>query len=228
VDPRLDDFLSRCLLLDLETGPNGEIHKIGAIRGERTFIRQGRFDQRSALAELEAFASSAQLVLGHNLLGHDLYALRAREPALSLLRRRVVDTLFLSPLVFPENPYHRLVKDYKLVRDAVSDPVADCRLAGQVFREQWAELARRGAGPDRGLLSLYRFCFRGATDLESAATGGTASRSSSALSAPNCRMYAAPWTNCDACGLVVPVLASGKLWQCAISASRVCGPLWPT
>ncbi|MBS1201592.1 MAG: ATP-dependent helicase, RecQ family, partial [Chromatiaceae bacterium] len=172
VDPRLDDFLSRCLLLDLETGPNGEIHKIGAIRGERTFIRQGRFDQRSALAELEAFASSAQLVLGHNLLGHDLYALRAREPALSLLKRRVVDTLFLSPLVFPENPYHRLVKDYKLVRDAVSDPVADCRLAGQVFREQWAELARRGAGPDRGLLSLYRFCFRGATDLESAATGG--------------------------------------------------------
>jgi len=29
-----------------------------------------------------------------------------------------VDTLVLSPLCFPENPYHRLVKDYKLVRES--------------------------------------------------------------------------------------------------------------
>ncbi len=172
VDPRLDDLLSRCLLLDLETGPNGEIHKIGAIRGERTFLRQGRFDEHRALAELEAFATDAELVLGHNLLGHDLHALRAREPALALLGRRVVDTLFLSPLAFPENPYHRLVKDYKLVRDSVADPVADCRLAARVFREQWDEFTRRAGGQDAGLLPIYRFCFRGATDLESATKGG--------------------------------------------------------
>ena len=59
------------------------------------------------------------------------------------------------------------------MRDSVADPVADCRLAGQVFREQWAELARRAEGPGLGLLSLYRFCFRGATGLESAPTGGS-------------------------------------------------------
>jgi hypothetical protein len=33
VDQRLDAFLSRCLLLDLETGPTGEIRKIGALAG---------------------------------------------------------------------------------------------------------------------------------------------------------------------------------------------------
>jgi len=173
VDPGLDAFLSRCLLLDLETGPNGEIRKIGALRGGREFLRQGRLDEGTALAELERFAGDAELVLGHNLLGHDLHTLRAHQPALDLLNRPVVDTLFLSPLAFPENPYHRLVKDYKLVRDTVSDPVADCRLAGRVFREQWVELARRATGRDLGLLSLYRFSFRGATDLESAATGGS-------------------------------------------------------
>ncbi len=175
MDPRLDDFLSRCLLLDLETGPHGELHKIGALRAESPFLRQGRFDEPKALADLEAFAAGAELVLGHNLLGHDLHALRARQPALALLKRRAVDTLFLSPLAFPENPYHRLVKDYKLVSATVSDPVSDCRLAELVFREQWAEFDRRaraGEGTDRDLLALYRFCFRGATGLESNPTGG--------------------------------------------------------
>ena len=52
MDARLDDFLSRCFLLDLETGPNGEIRMIGAIRGDQTFLRQGRFDERAALSEL--------------------------------------------------------------------------------------------------------------------------------------------------------------------------------
>jgi ATP-dependent DNA helicase RecQ len=175
VDARLEDFLSRCLQVDLETGPNGDLHKIGAVRGGRTFLRQGRFDEGAALADLERFAGDAELVLGHNLLGHDLHALRARSPALSLLKRRVVDTLFLSPIAFPENPYHRLVKDYKLVSAAVADPVSDCRLAEQVFREQWAEFDRRaGSGDpsDRDRLALYRFCFRGAIELESAPTGG--------------------------------------------------------
>ena len=172
VDARLDAFLSRCLLLDLETGPDGVVHKIGAVRGEASLLRQGTFDLAEALADLERFAKGAELVLGHNLLGHDLHTLRARAPALGLLQRRVVDTLFLSPLAFPENPYHRLVKDYKLVRDSVSDPVADCRLAERVFREQWDELARRTDGDDLDRLALYRFCFRGSTALEAAATGG--------------------------------------------------------
>ncbi len=172
-DPRLSDFLSRALLLDLETGPTGEVYKIAAIRGESTFERQGHFDAAAALADLDRFAADAELLLGHNLLGHDLHCLRARAPALDLLKRRVVDTLFLSPLAFPENPYHRLVKDYKLVRDSVAEPLADCRLAERVFREQWDELARRAATGESGLLALYRFCFRGAGGLESAASGGT-------------------------------------------------------
>ena len=49
-------------------------------------------------------------------------------PELELLRLPVVDTLELSPLAFPENPYHRLVKDYKLVSDARNDPRRDAQL----------------------------------------------------------------------------------------------------
>ncbi len=77
MDLWLNDFLSRALLLDLKTGPNRALHKIGAVRGGTTFLRQGRFDERTALANLDRFAAGAELVLGHNLLGHDLHCLRA-------------------------------------------------------------------------------------------------------------------------------------------------------
>jgi ATP-dependent DNA helicase RecQ len=52
MDQRLDDLLSRALLLDLETGPTGEIHKIAAVRDGTTFVRQGRFDGPAALRTL--------------------------------------------------------------------------------------------------------------------------------------------------------------------------------
>ncbi|RKT43858.1 hypothetical protein [Thiocapsa rosea] len=139
----IDSLIERSLLLDLETGPDGAIHKIGAIRQGREFRRQGRFDPARALDDLTRFAGDASFIIGHNLLGHDLPTLRARAPSLDLLGRRIIDTLYLSPLAFPANPYHRLVKDYKLVRDSVADPVQDCRLAEQVLREQFDELARR-------------------------------------------------------------------------------------
>jgi len=109
MDDRLETLLNRCLLLDLETGPDGAVHKIGAVWGNKTFLRQGRFGTSSALAELEDFAAGADFVLGHNLLGHDLPCLQRLVPGMDLLRLPVVDTLYLSPLAFPENPYHRLV-----------------------------------------------------------------------------------------------------------------------
>jgi ATP-dependent DNA helicase RecQ len=164
MDDRLEELLSRCLLLDLETGPDGAIHKIGAVWREETFLRQGRLDTQTALVELEGFAAGADFVLGHNLLGHDLPCLQAQAPGMDLLRLPVVDTLYLSPLAFPENPYHRLVKDYKLVCDSLSEPVADARLAGRVFREQWLELGRRAEAGTRELLRPYRFCFQDAAE----------------------------------------------------------------
>jgi ATP-dependent DNA helicase RecQ len=171
VDPHLDGFIEGSLLLDLETGPTGGLLKIGAIRGDDTFVRQGAFDRHRALTELDAFAAGCEYLLGHNLLGHDLPTLRALAPVMEMLRRPVVDTLHLSPLAFPENPYHRLVKNYKLVRDAVSDPIADARLAAAAFREQWMEFGRRRDGGDQDLLRLYRYCFQGATELEDTLRG---------------------------------------------------------
>lgn len=107
---------------------------------------------------MDNIASVADFVLGHNLLGHDFPVLQSTYPQLAILKKPVIDTLYLSPLAFPQNPYHRLVKDYKLVRSSVSNPVADARLASSVFRDQWETFHDAGAKVPRSV-DFYRFCF---------------------------------------------------------------------
>ncbi|MCB1942270.1 MAG: RecQ family ATP-dependent DNA helicase, partial [Candidatus Accumulibacter sp.] len=72
---------------------------------------------------------------------HDLPALARAYPHLKLNKLPAVDTLELSPLAFPANPYHSLVKDYKLVRDARNDPLKDAQLALKLWLDQYAAFA---------------------------------------------------------------------------------------
>ncbi|MCP3958701.1 MAG: RecQ family ATP-dependent DNA helicase [bacterium] len=154
----VEELLERCLVLDLETGQDHQVLKIGALLpGGGSIRRQGSFSLDAALDELDRHARGADFVLGHNLLGHDLRVLRSVRPGMALLTKPVVDTLYLSPLAFPKNPYHHLVKDYKLVRQSLNDPVADAKLAARLLRDQWHSFA---AMP-RDALAFYAFCLAG-------------------------------------------------------------------
>ncbi len=139
--------LSRCVSIDLEVSKDtGRIH---AFAGERSdsdesvvFPQQGRTLDR-ALADLDDLADGASFLLGHNLIKFDLPHLRAASPGLRLLQMPAVDTLWLNPLAFPRNPYHRLVKHYQdgqLKRDRRNDPRLDAKLALGVFRDQQEKL----------------------------------------------------------------------------------------
>ena len=155
VNRLLDD---RYGCLDLEINRAGQLYDIGALLDGQTFCRRCRGRDREALRELDEFLAPAEVLLGHNLLAHDLPALRTLQPDLKLLQKPVIDTLYLSPLAFPENPYHRLVKDYKLVRDAVNDPVADAGLSAELFADQQEVFARlQQREPER--MALYSYCF---------------------------------------------------------------------
>ena len=132
---------------------------MGAIFKDKTFQRKTPFNIRRALAELDGFNSDAVYLLGHNILRHDLPICRAIAPELEFLKKPVVDTLFPSTLAFPENPYHRLVKDYKLVRDSLNDPLADARLAISLFQDQWIALQEQQQ--HFGILSFYHYVFSG-------------------------------------------------------------------
>jgi len=138
-------FTPRCLCLDLEVDPSDKrILKIGALRPDtNAFLHfKGYFDLAAALGELDRLAAGASFVLGHNVIRHDLNLLKAMVPGLKLLELPVVDTLALSPLAFPRNPYHHLVKDYRLLKLAVNDPLADAQRTVELFRDQRDALQR--------------------------------------------------------------------------------------
>ena len=158
--------LGSYVAIDLEVHRNGRLSEIGAVRHDgRTFQRKPANARQTSIAlkELDRFCSGATYLLGHNLIEHDLTILGQIAPDLPLLRTRVIDTLHLSPLAFPRNPYHRLVKNYKLVKDTVNDPVADARLATRLFGEQY-DAFRQKADTEPDLIRFYAYCFRQATD----------------------------------------------------------------
>ena len=141
----------RCLSLDLEVNKkDGRIRCFAGVRsdtGQRVLYRGGGLGE--ALAQLDALADGAECVLGHNLIAFDLPHLNAANPGLGLLNLPIIDTLRLSPLAFPRNPYHHLVKHYqdpRLKRRQLNDPELDARLALEVFEDQRRML--REAVPD--------------------------------------------------------------------------------
>ena len=126
-----EPFKPNCLSLDLELGKDDRIDAIGAVRGDTGEGYSGG-GSASALAKLDEFAEGASFVLGHNLIAFDLPHLEAVKPDLRLLALPALDTLRLSPLAFPRNPYHHLVKHYQdggLKRGKINDPELDSRLA---------------------------------------------------------------------------------------------------
>lgn len=136
-------FQPKSLVIDLEVVPGKEgqpdrIFKVGATRPDLDIEvdRNVSNNLPEILAEVDTLSDGAGFLLGHNVIEHDLPILKQQAPELALHALPVIDTLRLSPLAFPQNPYHRLVKDYKLIRDSLNSPLADCRSTLVLFKDQ--------------------------------------------------------------------------------------------
>lgn len=77
-------------------------------------------------------------ICGHNVVHHDLKHLRLALPSVGINDENVIDTLYLSPLVFPNRPYHRLVKDDKLQSEDLNNPLNDAIKAKDLFFDELA------------------------------------------------------------------------------------------
>ena len=128
-------------LLSIDLEGSERIGAIGAIRTDRSTTFTWRGDSTglpAVLAALEEFAEGASYLVGHNIIEHDLELLATHASDLSLLNLPAVDTLYLSPLAFPKNPYHRLVKQYQepaLARVQVNDPLLDAELTLELLAD---------------------------------------------------------------------------------------------
>ena len=108
-----------------------KIVDIGAVRSD------GASFHSASVPEFVRFLRGTEYICGHNILNHDLkYVGQALTDA--GINPEIIDTLFLSPLLFPTKPYHKLVKDDKLQSDETNNPVNDSKKAKELFDDEVA------------------------------------------------------------------------------------------
>ena len=130
----VQDNKAGVVFIDTEVGiANKKIQDYGAVRGDGAVLHT------HSKQEFLSFISNAPFLCGHNILNHDLKYLQLEE------EYNIIDTLYLSPLLFPQKPYHRLVKDDKLQVDEVNNPVNDSMKARDLLNDEiaaWNQLPR--------------------------------------------------------------------------------------
>lgn len=105
-----------------------KILDIGAVRND------GSFFHSNSMQGFCAFLGNADFICGHNVIHHDLKYL---APHMNVtIGVPVIDTLYLSPLLFPKKPYHSLLKDDKLQTDELNNPVNDAQKAEKLFYDE--------------------------------------------------------------------------------------------
>lgn len=121
---------SRYAFIDVEVGlKDKQVHDIGALRWDGSI-----FHAANKQAVLK-FLDGVDFVCGHNIIHHDAKYLFGGEHK----KYVYVDTLYISPILFPERPYHRLLKDDKLVSEQMNNPVNDSEKARDLLMEEVAK-----------------------------------------------------------------------------------------
>lgn len=92
-----------------------------------------QFHAASSKAFLD-FVSDSEYICGHNIIEHDMKYLNHiwSDRSCPIL----IDTLPLSPLLFPRKPYHNLLKDDKIQSDEKNNPLNDSIKAMYLFYDE--------------------------------------------------------------------------------------------
>src|SRR5689334_12529630 len=98
--------MSVITFIDIEVAPESQkILDIGGVKSN------GDSFHSSSLPSFISFINGSAFICGHNIYKHDLKYIRQHVIDAGLNIENAIDTLFLSPLLFPTRPYHALVKD---------------------------------------------------------------------------------------------------------------------
>ena len=144
---------SHYAFVDVEVGINDKkIHDIGALRWDRAVFHSANKH------ELYEFLKDVDYICGHNIIHHDAKYLFGESKQQWLL----VDTLNVSPLLFPERPYHHLLKDDKLISDQINNPVNDCEKARDLLFDEVAKWKTLSQSKQ----TIYTFLLKGVPEFE--------------------------------------------------------------
>lgn len=123
--------MKEIVFFDIEVNPeNGIILDIGAVNsGDLSF-------HKNSIVEFANFIRGTAYVCGHNILTHDIKYLQNHNETIRELNVKAIDTLLLSPLLFPKSPYHKLLKDDKLQIEERNNPLNDSKKARDLFYDE--------------------------------------------------------------------------------------------
>lgn len=115
--------------IDAEITADGDkILDLGALKNNNTQFHS------ASIRDFCSFISDSDFICGHNIIHHDLkYIQSAIKDEIKIAS---IDTLYLSPLLFPKRPYHALLKDDKLQVDELNNPLNDCKKAADLFYDE--------------------------------------------------------------------------------------------
>ena len=140
------------VFIDTEVSPQTKkVADYGAVREDGAVLHT------HSKSDFDTFVAMCDTVCGHNIIRHDLkYTALRNNPT-------IVDTLFLSPLLFPKRPYHHLVKDDKLQVEELNNPVNDSMKARDLLNDEIAAWQQLSAGKQEIFYQLLhdRYEFQG-------------------------------------------------------------------
>lgn len=124
----------KVVFVDTEvSAESGEVLDYGAAVDRDTHIHT-----KSAKAFEDFLAQnslgSRSFLCGHNIIHHDSKYIRQQIQAAGITD--MIDTLYLSPLLFPGKPYHALLKDDKLLTDSLNNPLNDAVKSMELFYDE--------------------------------------------------------------------------------------------
>ena len=116
---------SKIVWFDTEVSTDGKnLLDIGAIKEDNSYYHG------ISIGEFYEYIKETDFLCGHNIVHHDMPIIE--ELLGRTLKSSCIDTLYLSPLLFPKKPYHKLLKDDKILTEELNNPVNDSKKAKEL------------------------------------------------------------------------------------------------
>lgn len=165
--------MQQIVFFDTEVDPtNARILDIGCVKEDGTNFHS------NSISDFISFVRGTPFICGHNIFHHDLQYIQEAFYTAGVASAGMIDTLYLSPLLFPARPYHALLKDDKLQSDDLNNPLNDSIKAKNLFFDEYTAFKKLDEGLKKTFYLLLKdirefhafFCYVGykthETDIE--------------------------------------------------------------
>ncbi len=130
------------VFVDLEVTESTEkIDDVGAVRANIPVKNMENATEYrgsgTGMFKFKEFCAGASFLCGHNIVSFDSKYMEREGVGLDGVK--LADTLLMSPICFPKKPYHRLVKDDKLMEDADNNPLNDAKKCMELYLDEVSE-----------------------------------------------------------------------------------------